>query len=201
MFLLFIYWCKQKKSQCYDAPCNWTATAGPPCHLNGVARAGRMPFKDIFKRLMFCLLKHSSFESPQLQLCSVVSLLLRWDLCTELVWLFLLIHLLGGGVQMGPLSTAGTDWPIVACPGWLWWWRIWWNEEWQGKPKYSEKTCPSTTLSTTNPTWPDPGSTPGLLGGKPAANCLSYGAAWIRSWLTNEWTLLTELTYRRPQYR
>jgi hypothetical protein len=64
-------------------------------------------------------------------------------------------------VQMGPLGTATTDRPIVACPGWLCWWRIWWNEDWQGKQKYSEKTRPSATLSTTNPTWRDPGSNPG----------------------------------------
>jgi hypothetical protein len=83
-------------------------------------------------------------------------------------------HLVGGGVRLGPLGTAATDWPIVACPGWLWWWRIWWNEDWQGRPKYSEKTRP---LSTTNPTCPDPGSNPGRRGGKPATNRLSYGAA------------------------
>jgi hypothetical protein len=23
----------------------------------------------------------------------------------------------GGGVQLGPLGTVATDWPIVACPG------------------------------------------------------------------------------------
>jgi hypothetical protein len=28
-----------------------------------------------------------------------------------------------------------------------------------------------------NPTWPDPGLNPGRLGGKPATNRLSYGAA------------------------
>jgi hypothetical protein len=28
-----------------------------------------------------------------------------------------LIRLVGGGVQLGPLGTAATDWPIVACPG------------------------------------------------------------------------------------
>jgi hypothetical protein len=84
----------------------------------------------------------------------------------------------GGEVQLGPLGTAATDWPIVPAPGWLWW-RIWWNEDWQGKSKYSEKTCPSATLSTTNPTWPYPGSNPGRRGGKPATNRLSYGAACI----------------------
>jgi hypothetical protein len=51
--------------------------------------------------------------------------------------------------------------------------------EWRlaGKPKYSEKTCTSATLSTTNPTWPDPGLNQGRRCGKPATNCLSYGAA------------------------
>jgi hypothetical protein len=83
---------------------------------------------------------------------------------------YFLIRLVGGAVQLGPLGTAATDWPIVACPGWLWWWRIWWNEDWQGKPKYSEKTCPNATLSTTNPTWPDPGLNPGRHSGKLATN-------------------------------
>jgi hypothetical protein len=40
-----------------------------------------------------------------------------------------------------------------------------------GKPR------PSATLSTTNPTWTDPGSNPGLPGGRPAANRLSHGTA------------------------
>jgi hypothetical protein len=39
------------------------------------------------------------------------------------------------------------------------------------------KTCPSATLSITNPTWTDPGSKPGLRGGKTAANRLSHGTA------------------------
>jgi hypothetical protein len=83
----------------------------------------------------------------------------------------------GSGVQLDPLGTAATDWPIASCPGGLWWWRIWWKEDWQGKPKYSEKTRPSATLSNTNPIWLDPGSNPGRRVGKPATNSLSYGAA------------------------
>jgi hypothetical protein len=43
-----------------------------------------------------------------------------------------------------------------------------------------KKTLPSVTLSTTNPTWPDPGSNPGRLGGKPATNSLKYGGAYMR---------------------
>jgi hypothetical protein len=49
----------------------------------------------------------------------------------------------------------------------------WWNEIDRGKPKY----CPSATLSTTYPTRTDPGSNPGLRGGRTAANRLSYGTA------------------------
>jgi hypothetical protein len=39
------------------------------------------------------------------------------------------------------------------------------------------KTCHSATLSTTNSTWTDPGSNPGLRGGRLAANRLSHGTA------------------------
>jgi hypothetical protein len=74
---------------------------------------------------------------------------------------FFLIRIAGGGVQAGSTRHVGHWMAYCTCPGWLWWWRIWWNEDWQGKPKYSENTCPSTPLSTTNPTWPDPGASPG----------------------------------------
>jgi hypothetical protein len=40
------------------------------------------------------------------------------------------------------------------------------------------KTFPSSTLSTTNPTLTDPGSNPGLRGGRLAANRLSHGTAF-----------------------
>jgi hypothetical protein len=43
------------------------------------------------------------------------------------------------------------------------------------------KTCPSATLSTTNPTWTDPGSNPGLRGGRPTANRLNHGTAVLQS--------------------
>jgi hypothetical protein len=39
------------------------------------------------------------------------------------------------------------------------------------------KPGPSATLSTTNPTWTDPGSNPGLRGGRPAANRLNHSTA------------------------
>jgi hypothetical protein len=41
------------------------------------------------------------------------------------------------------------------------------------------KTCPSATLSTKNSTLTDPGTNPGLRGGRPAANRLSHGTAYV----------------------
>jgi hypothetical protein len=41
------------------------------------------------------------------------------------------------------------------------------------------KTCPNATLSTINPTWTKPVSNPGLRGGRPAANRLSHGTAYV----------------------
>jgi hypothetical protein len=76
---------------------------------------------------------------------------------------------------------CGHYWPMVPAPDdrWRWLWRNWWNQDCHERPKYSEKTCPSATLSTTNPTWLDPVLNPGLRGGKPGTNRLSYGAALI----------------------
>jgi hypothetical protein len=34
-----------------------------------------------------------------------------------IIGILLFNSLSGGGVQLGPLGTAATDWPIVACPG------------------------------------------------------------------------------------
>jgi hypothetical protein len=91
----------------------------------------------------------------------------------KLVWLVQMLFLSTFFFKWGGTKSArycGNFWPIVQAPDerWGWLWSNWWNEDWQGKPKYSEKTCPSATLSTTNPTWLDPGSNPGLRGGKPA---------------------------------
>jgi hypothetical protein len=74
---------------------------------------------------------------------------------------------------LDPLGAAATDWPMIIMME-----NFWWNEDWQGKLKYSEKTYPSATLSTINPTLSDTGLKPGRLGGKPATNRLSYGAAF-----------------------
>jgi hypothetical protein len=44
-----------------------------------------------------------------------------------------------------------------------------WNEIDRGNPKYSGKTSGKISI------WTDPGSNPGLRGGRPAAKRLSYG--------------------------
>jgi hypothetical protein len=51
------------------------------------------------------------------------------------------------------------------------------DKELAGKPKYWKETYPNASLSPTNPTLPEPFSNPGLRGGKPATNRLSYGTA------------------------
>jgi hypothetical protein len=45
------------------------------------------------------------------------------------------------------------------------------------------KTCPSATSSNKNPIWTEPGSNPGLRGGRLAANRLSHGTAQTMRWI------------------
>jgi hypothetical protein len=75
---------------------------------------------------------------------------------------FFLIRLVGGGVQLGPLSLP---WVIMMMEN-LVEWRL------AGETEELGENPPSATLSTTDPTWPD-------RGGKPGTNRLSYGAANI----------------------
>jgi hypothetical protein len=100
----------------------------------------------------------------------VIEVTVTWHSASSSIHIFL-IRIVRGGVQTGSIRHVGHWMAYFTCPGWLWWWRIWWNENWQGKPKYSEKIYPSAT-------WPDPGLNPGIRGGKPATNCLSYGAVF-----------------------
>jgi hypothetical protein len=52
------------------------------------------------------------------------------------------------------------------------------ERNWQRKTKvFGGKTCPSATLSNKNFKWIDPGSNPGLRGGRPATNRLSHVTA------------------------
>jgi hypothetical protein len=48
-----------------------------------------------------------------------------------------------------------------------------------GQTEVLGENLPSATLSTTNPTWIDPGATPGLRGERPATNRLSHGTAYF----------------------
>jgi hypothetical protein len=90
-------------------------------------------------------------------------------------WGFL-IRIVGGGIQLGPLGTSATNWPIVPAPG------DYEDGEFGGlvvgreNRSIREQTCPSATLSTTNPHDPTRHE-PTPLRGKPAANRLSCGTA------------------------
>jgi hypothetical protein len=61
------------------------------------------------------------------------------------------------------------------------------------------KTCPSATLSTTNPTWTEPGSNPGLRGGRPAANRLSDGTPLTLDLTLSQMNLVHSTTLYRMQ--
>jgi hypothetical protein len=86
---------------------------------------------------------------------------------------FFLIRIVGVGVQLDPLGTAATSWPIVATPG-----------EYDdgeiggmmiGKENRSTRRKPAPVpLCPTQTPHALPGREPGLRGGKPAANHLSY---------------------------
>jgi hypothetical protein len=62
------------------------------------------------------------------------------------MYVFFLIGIVGGGVQLGPLGTAATNRLIVPAPGDYDDGEIGGMIGREGKPKYSEKTCPSATL-------------------------------------------------------
>jgi hypothetical protein len=80
----------------------------------------------------------------------------------------------GGWVQLGPLCTSATDWPIVPTPGDHDDGEFGWMKISRGNRSTRRKTFPS---ATTKPTRPDTGSNPRRRGGKKATNRLSYGAA------------------------
>jgi hypothetical protein len=91
----------------------------------------------------------------------------------NLIKLIILIGIVGGGVQLGPLGTTATNRPIVPAPG------DYDDEEEIGGMIEGETEVLGQNLSTTNPT-SCPDANPGRRGGKPATNRLSYGTAWSK---------------------
>jgi hypothetical protein len=80
--------------------------------------------------------------------------------------------LVGSGVQLGPLGTAATDCLVVPAPG------DYDNGEFGGMKISRENRSTRRKPAPASLCPPQiPGSNPGRRGGKPAANCLSYGAA------------------------
>jgi hypothetical protein len=86
----------------------------------------------------------------------------------------------GGGVQMGPLGTSATEWPIVPVPrdyddGEFGGMKIGrGNRSTRSKPAPAPLCPPQIALDQTR------ARTPGRRGGKPATNHLSYSADKIR---------------------
>jgi hypothetical protein len=63
------------------------------------------------------------------------------------------------------------------------------------------KTCPSATLSNTNPTWTDPGSNPGLRGGRHVTNRLSHGTALELTCIVLKMTVLWDCGVCGPTFQ
>jgi hypothetical protein len=93
-----------------------------------------------------------------------------WHKHWKCTYLFFLIRLVGGGVQLGPLGTAATDWPIVHAPG------DYDDGEFDGmKIDRGNRTTRRKPASV--PLCPPQIPLDQTRGGKPATNGLSYGAA------------------------
>jgi hypothetical protein len=114
-----------------------------------------------------------------------------------LVLFYLLISIVEGGVQLGPLDTATTNRPIkLKLVGWIFWYcgnilaslyqpRMigdgdcgdnWWNEDWQGETEVLGENLPQRRFFHQKSHMPRSVLNPGRRGGKPATNRLSYGA-------------------------
>jgi hypothetical protein len=132
-----------------------------------------------------CLVLKSSFEHPSPRPPT-------YNVTDNVIWEFKRIFFFVVNGPAADATDAPQPWGLLCNPlmkmiNFFTFFRVMehrWNEIDRGKPKYSGenrstrgKTCPSATLSTTNPTWTDPGSSPGLRGERPATNRLSHDTA------------------------
>jgi hypothetical protein len=131
--------CHENSNEINEGTCNcqWRLKiAMPPTSQHSVRPcAGSLQFLSLHISLRIIVIRHGSALHPSNVRLPRGSPHNRSTYRLFLKLIIFLIRLVGGGVLLVPLGMAATDWPIVACPGWLWWWRIWWNEDWQGKPK------------------------------------------------------------------
>jgi hypothetical protein len=75
----------------------------------------------------------------------------------------------------------------------------WWNDTDKGKQSTQRKPCPTASFSTTNNMWTDVGSNLGLHGVWPTTNCLSQGAAYVRSVLATYTSSLCVATEQKAE--
>jgi hypothetical protein len=86
----------------------------------------------------------------------------------------------GGGVELSPLGTSATEWPILPAPGDMMMENL---VEWRlaGETEVLGENLPHRNFVHHKSHLPDPGPNPCRRGGKPATNRLSYGAAFVNS--------------------
>jgi hypothetical protein len=107
-----------------------------------------------------------------------------------------LTRLVGGEVQMGPLGTAATDWPIVLAPGDYDDGEFGEMKIGRGNRSTRRKPAPAPLCPPQIPLDQTPGSNPGRRGGKSATNRLSYCAVW-RMELGEYIKILSKVTLNR----
>jgi hypothetical protein len=83
----------------------------------------------------------------------------------------------GGGVHLGSLGTAATDWATVSDPGDYDDGEFGGMKNDRGNRSTWRKPAPAPIFPPQIPLDQTPGLDPGCRGGKPPTNCLSYGAA------------------------
>jgi hypothetical protein len=93
------------------------------------------------------------------------------------MWFFFLVS--WGGMRLSESAWyVGHFWPIVPAPDYRWWW-VEQSVEWElaGDTEVLGENLPQCHFVHHRSQWPDLGSNPGLRGGKPATNRLSYVTA------------------------
>jgi hypothetical protein len=83
-----------------------------------------------------------------------------------------MVRLVGGGVQLGPLGTAATDWPIVPLPGDYDDGKFGGMNIGRGNRSTRRKPAPVPLCPPQIPLHQTPGSNPGRRGGKQSFVCV-----------------------------
>jgi hypothetical protein len=135
-----------------------------------------------FFSFFFVTLELCNFPTPYYTNCGSSMNLSTWIVRVELTkgfnfFYIFLIRLVGCGVQLGPLDTAATDWPIVPAP-------VDYDDGEFGGMKIGKGNRSTLRKRAPAPLCPTKIPLDHRRGGKPATNRLSYGAAKALSYFT-----------------